>query len=112
MANEIKISKTVYNKEIYDKVIDRSFKTYAQPTPVEEEPTVEFFFELYEQLYYEIPPEGAVNSHQYLIKKGLEIVDFEKDTQDIQPLLDEIAQLRTQILDYQQQLIDANTPEV
>lgn len=112
MANEIKIQKTVFDKTNYDKVIDRGFKSYAQPTPVEEEPTVEYLFELYEQLYFEIPPEGDVNSHQYLIKKSLEIVDFQKDTQDIQPLLDEIAQLRAQILEYQQQLIEANTPEV
>lgn len=112
MANEIKIQKTVFDKNNYDKVIDRGFKSYAQPAPIEEEPTVEFFFELYEQLYYEIPPEGDTNSHQYLIKKSLEIVDFQKDLQDIQPLLDEIAQLRTQILEYQQQLIEANTPEV
>lgn len=112
MANEVKIQKTVFNKQQFDKVVDRSFKTYAQPTPVEELPTVDEFFALYEQLYYEIPVEGDTASHTYLIERSSELVDFEKDTQDIQPLLDEIAILREQILEYQNQLIEANTPEV
>jgi len=42
----------------------------------------------------------------------MELVDFEKDTEDIQPLLDEIAQLRGQLLEYQEQLIEANKPDI
>lgn len=110
MSKDIQIKKTVYPKGNFDKVIDRSFKTFAQQPDVEEERTVEEFFQDYENLFYEIPPEGATQSHQYLIQRSLEIVDFEKDTQDIEPLLDEIAQLRAQILEYQEQLIQANLP--
>lgn len=106
MANEVKIQKTVYQKQQFDKTVDRSFKTFAQPNEEEVGPTVEQFFLDYEDLYYEIPPEGETNSHQYLIQKSSELVDFEKDTSDIQPLLDEIAQLRTQNLEYQQQIIE------
>lgn len=112
MASEVKIEKKVYTKDQFDKVVDRSFKTYAQPVPVEEQPTVEDFFVLYDQLFFEIPVEGDTNSHRFLIERSSELVDFEKTTEDIQPLLDEIATLREQILEYQQQLIDANTPEV
>ncbi len=110
MANEIRLQKTVFDKGNVDKVIDRTFNTFAQPTPVEDSATVEEFFSLYEQLYYEIPIEGPTQSHEYLIKRSSELVNFEKDTEDIQPLLDEIAILREQILEYQQQLIEANTP--
>lgn len=106
MANEVQIKKTVYQKEQFDKTVDRTFKTYAQPEPVEEQTTVEQFFVDYENLYFEIPPEGETNSHTYLIKRSSELVDFEKDTEDIQPLLDEIAQLRNQNLEYQQQIIE------
>jgi hypothetical protein len=107
MANEVRIKKTVYNKEQLDKVVDRSFKTFAQPVPEEEaQITVEEFFLAYEDLYFEIPIEGENNSHQYLIQRSSELVDFEKDTQDIQPLLDEIAQLRQLNLDQQQQIIE------
>lgn len=110
MSKDIQIKKTVFVKDNFEKVIDREFKTFAQPPAVELERTVEDFFQDYENLYYEIEPEGLTESHQYLIQRSLEIVDYEKDTEDIQPLLDEISQLRAQILDYQQQLIQANTP--
>jgi len=110
MSRDIQIKKTVFPKDTFDKVVDRSFKTFAQPADVEQQITVEEFFQNYDDLYYEIPPEGETQSHQYLIKRSLEIVDYEKDTQEIQPLLDEIAQLRAQVLEYQQQLIEANTP--
>jgi len=112
MANEVRVIKTVYNKKDFDKVIDRSFKTYAQPVEEVDEPTVEELFTLYDKLYFEIPVEGETNSHRYLVNKSSELVEFEKNTDDIQPLLDEIAILREQILDYQQQLIEANTPDV
>jgi hypothetical protein len=110
MANEVQIRKTVYRKEQFDKVVNRNFTTFSQPPAVEEETTIDQFFELYEQFYFEIPIEGDTNSHRYLIQRSSELVDFEKDTQDIQPLLDEIATLRTRLLEAQQELIDANTP--
>ena len=111
MVNEIKIQKTVCNKDQFDKVVDRSFKTFAQPEPVEEQTSIEEFFSLYEQFYFEIPVEGELNSHRVLVERSSELVEFEKNTEDIQPLLDEISILREQILEYQQQLIAANTPE-
>lgn len=110
MARDVQIKKTVFKKDEFGKVIDRNFKTFSQPIPIEQQRSVEEFFEDYENLYYEIPPEGESQSHQYLIARSTELVDFDKDTSEIQPLLDEIAQLREQILGYQQQLIDANTP--
>lgn len=112
MANSIKISKTVFNKDQFKKVVDTNFKSFAQPVPVDEDITVEQFFAEYENLFYEIPSTGDSQSHQYLIDKSSEVVDFEKDTEDIQPLLDEITQLRQQILDYQQQIIELSTPSI
>ena len=109
MAKDIKVQNTVYSKEEYNKVVDRNFDFYIQPTPVEEETTVEEFFELYENLYFEIPIKGATNSHEYLIQRSSELIDFEKDTEDIQPLLDEIAQLRVQLLSQQEQIIELTT---
>jgi len=110
MANEVQIKKTVYQKEQFDKVVDRNFTTFSQPPVQEDEITLDQFFDLYEQFYFEIPIEGDTNSHRYLLQRSSELVDFEKDTQDIQPLLDEIATLRTRLLEAQQELIDANTP--
>jgi len=110
MANEVKITKTVYDSTQFNTVVDREFKTFAQPPAVEEQVTVQEFFALYEELYYDIPIKGEGASHEYLVKRSSELINFEKDTEDIQPLLDEISTLRAQILEYQQQLIEANTP--
>lgn len=112
MAKEISIKKTVYQKDAFGKVIDRSFKSFVQPSTEDQEVTLEQFFSIYDSLFLEIPAEGDLQSHTYLINKSSELVDFEKDTTDIQPLLDEITQLRNQILDYQEQLIEANKPDI
>ena len=110
MANEIKIQKTVFDKQQFDRVIDRAFTTYAQPVVEDQELSVAEFFDLYERLYFEIPVEGEQQSHQYLVKKSGELVDYEKDTEDIQPLLDEISDLREQILEYQNQILELSNP--
>jgi len=112
MANEIKIQKTVFDKKQFDRVIDRAFTTYAQPIAEDQETSVTEFFDLYERLYFEIPVEGEQQSHQYLVKKSGELVDYEKDTEDIQPLLDEISDLREQILEYQNQIIELSNPTI
>jgi len=71
--------------------------------------SVEEFFVEYDRLFYDIPPEGEVDSHRFLITRSSELVDFEKDTEDIQPLLDEIAQLRNQNLEQAGQIIELQT---
>jgi len=98
MANNLPIRKTVYNREKYGKVVNREFSTFVPPPP-DADPTVEDFFNLYEALFYEIPADGETGSHRYLIQRSSELVDFERDTLDIQPLLDEIASLREELLE-------------
>jgi hypothetical protein len=109
MGNDIQIQKTVFNAAEFNKVVDRSFSTFTQPVAEEDVDTVENFFRLYEKLYFEIPPEGEADSHEYLIRKSSELVDFEKTTEEIQPLLDEISQLREQLLQANQQILDLET---
>jgi hypothetical protein len=109
MGNDIKIQKTVYDSTQFNKVVNRSFTSFTQPVEEEDVDTVENFFRLYEKLYFEIPPEGEVDSHEYLIRKSSELVDFEKTTEEIQPLLDEISQLREQLLQANQQILDLET---
>jgi len=109
MASEIRIQKNVFNKKQFDRVIDRSFSTFAQPEIVDEETTIAEFFDLYEKLFFEIDVEGEQQSHKYIVQKSGELVSFEKETEDIQPLLDEIAQLRLQLLEANSQIIDLTT---
>jgi hypothetical protein len=107
--NDIKIQKTVFNATEFNRVVDRSFSTFTQPVAEEDTDTIENFFRLYDKLYFEIDVTGETDSHEYLVRKSSELLDFEKTTEDIQPLLDEIAQLRTELLQANQQILDLET---
>ena len=106
MDSNIQIAKTVFNTDKFNKVVDTSFKTFTQPVPEEDPDTPEELFRLYEKLYFSIDITGETNSHEYLIRKSSELVSYDAVTEDIQPLLDEITQLREQNLALNQQLID------
>lgn len=106
MAEKIRISSTKVKKEQLDRVIVRDFSTFGIQEVEDTLPTVEQFFLDYETLFEEIPINGEINSHEYLVKTSGELVDFEKDTEDIQPLLDEITQLREELLNANEQILE------
>ena len=108
MSENIKFNKQVYDKGQYLKVIDTSFKQLVQPIAdqIKAQPSVNDFFILYDTVFYLIPELGETNSHEYLIKKSSEYVDFEKDQTLINELQKEIAQLRTDLLDTQKLNVD------
>lgn len=97
MAN-IRLNKTVYNRKELEKSIDSSFNTFKDEIE-EDTDTVAEFFRLYNKLFYEIQPEGESNSHEYIIKESSKLVKFERDDTEIQPLLDEISELRARLLE-------------
>lgn len=111
MANDIKIKKTVFSTPEFLKVVDTSFKTFTQPTAEEDTDTPEELFRLYDKLYYVIDVQGETDSHEYLIRRSSELASFDKTTEEIQPLLDEISQLRQQNLALNQQLLDLQTKQ-
>lgn len=113
MSQNIEFNKQVHNKISYEKVIDTSFKQFGvKPVSerIEEQPTVNDFFRMYNDMFYDIPEIGAVNSHEYLIKKSSEYIGFEEKNEIIEALQNEIAQLRTELLDSQKQLIESQIP--
>lgn len=112
MANDIRIQKTVLNKEEFDKVIDSSFSTFVDPIAEADTDTVEELFRLYSKLYYEIPIEGETNSHTYLLKESSKLVNLEKDLTDVQPLLDEISDLRERLLSVNQEMVELQTGNI
>jgi len=112
MGSKIEIRRTILNKTDYDQVIDRSFNTFVKPTPPDTSSQLNLFFKLYEDLYFEIPVDGEFNSHRYLIEKSSELVTLEVDQINIQPLLDEISQLREQLLEANTQIINLQSREV
>lgn len=111
MANDIKIKKTVFSTPQFLKVVDTSFKTFVQPTTEDDTDTPEELFRLYDKLYYVIDVEGETDSHEYLVTKSSELISFDKTTEEIQPLLDEISQLRQQNLALNQQLLNLETKQ-
>jgi hypothetical protein len=104
MGEVIALNKTIYNKTDYDNVVDVNF-TQLVPPPVtpQSQPTVQDFFKLYEDLFFEIPEFGATNSHEYLITKSSEYINFTSNNSDIEALINEINQLRQENLDLKQQ---------
>ncbi len=95
---KIRLSRTVLKKDQFDKSIDSSFKSFVDVEEVDND-TIEEFFRLYNKLYYEIEPEGEFNSHEFLVKESSKLLDFERDDTAIQPLLDEITDLRKRLLE-------------
>jgi len=107
MAN-FSLNKTVYNNNQYKKVIDTSFTQVQPPAPpVEDIITVEEFFTYYNKIFYDIPANGNINSHEYLVKTSGEYINASTSNEETQLLLDEITSLRQQLLESQQQLINS-----
>ena len=105
--SKINLNKNVFNKEDFLKTVDTSFTQLIPPTPVEVPAmNVDEFFAEYERLFYEIPKEGATNSHTYLVETSGEYVNYERINAEIQALLDEIASLRQQLLEVNNEKLD------
>ena len=64
---------------------------------------------MYNDMFYDIPEIGTINSHEFLIKKSSEYIGFEENNEIIIALQNEIAQLRTDLLDAQKQVIELGT---
>ena len=114
MSNKIVLNKTVYNKDVYNKMIDTSFKQLGVKTvqqQLDETPTVDDFFQLYNELFYDIPELGETNSHEYLITKSSEYINFQQNLEEIEALQAEIASLRTELLEEQKKVIELQTKQ-
>lgn len=107
-ANTLTLNKTALVKSNYSNVVSTNF-TELTPPPIPEEETVSVsqFFRLYDQLFYDIPPEGEINTHEFLIRRSTEYIGFTEETpEEIQALLDEITNLRRNLLDTEQEVLD------
>jgi hypothetical protein len=105
----VNLNRQVFDKTKFNETVDTSFtQLVSQPDPTFfnlDLATVEDFFTLYEKFFFQIPKEGEVNSHTYLIKESSDYVGFQANSEDIQALLDEIAQLRQENLSLRQEQI-------
>jgi len=100
MAENIPVRRAIYDKNKFSKVIDTQFRELGVTESTVPEITVEEFFALYDELFFQIPREGEINSHTYILNREAEYlgVTFAEDV-DVQALLQEITDLRQQLLD-------------
>jgi len=99
--SQIPVQKTVFDKDSYSRVIDTQF---SQLITLEDDTlsfSIDDFFELYDQLFYQIPRDGETNSHQYILQREADYLGISISQDDVQALLDEITSLRQQVLDTQ-----------
>jgi len=106
MAENIDLNKEVFNKRDYGKTINTSFTQLGVKSvqeQIDEQPSVQEFFNLYNDLFYQINEVGSTNSHEYLVKTSGDYIAFDENNEIIEALQREIANLRIELLEAQQQ---------
>ena len=102
MSQQVDLIKEVYGRNTYPRVIDTSFSELYIPvtgSTVTQQVTVETFFDLYNQLFFQIPATGQVNSHEYLVARSTEYLGGVVLTDSEKAYIDEINSLRQQLLE-------------
>jgi hypothetical protein len=100
MSEIIPVKHVVYDKNRFSKVINTQFTEFTAP---QENPapeiTAEEFFKLYEELFFIIPKEGEINSHNYILNKEAQYLGVKLANEvNIDSLLQEVTSLRQQVL--------------
>ena len=101
MAQKIDTKKKVFNKIQYPKTINTEFSELGVTNikeAISQTTSVEEFFQLYDELFYDIPAMGTTNSHEYLVKTSGEYINYDQDSEIIQALQEEITNVREENL--------------
>jgi hypothetical protein len=104
---QLDIKKTTFNKKQFNKTINKEF-TELVDIPIEEPtpPSIEEFFQLYNELFLDIPKLGATNSHEFLIKNSRDYVGDNIIDEEIIALQEEINSLRQDNLELNRTLLE------
>ena len=106
MAQEVRLVKEVYGRNTFTRVVDTSFSELYTPPSASITPsqqiTVDEFFDLYNELFFDIPATGEINSHEYIVARSTEYLGGGVLTDNEKAYIEEINSLR-------QQLLEANT---
>jgi hypothetical protein len=110
MDQQVNLNKQVFEKRQYDKTINTSFtqlvSTTLEPTG-SALPSVDQFFDFYNQLFFDIPKFGEINSHEYLIKTSQEYIGTTAViTDELQALINEVTELRQSNLELNQLVLN------
>ena len=109
MSEIIDLNKTTFSRKNFEKVVDNRFKQLLNNRPTTDDVfTIDDFFQLYEDLFFQIPKEGEIQSHRFILNQTAEYLGISlNDGTDIQALLDEITTLRSELLNVNKTLLDS-----
>ena len=99
----------VFNKDQYKQVIDTNFSQLGVTSvsaSAENTISVEEFFGNYNSIFYDIPPNGETNSHEFLVRESGQYINFDQIADEILALQEEIAGLRKELLAEQIKVIE------
>jgi len=106
MDKKVQIKKTVLDRTGFKDFIKNDFNFFKEPEPIVDNDTVAELFRLYDKLYMEIPIDTDQQSHKYLVEQSSELYKVDRQLESIQPLLDEVASSRTQLLEANRNIIE------
>lgn len=109
MAN-VDLVKEIYGINTYTKAVDTSFTELISTAPQETASvvTVDQFFQYYDELFFNIPVSGSINSHVYLVERSQQYIGGSVIDNEKQALIEEINSLRQQLLDLNQSFTNIN----
>ncbi len=109
MAN-VELVKEIYGINTYTKAVDTSFTELVVPTTEATASviTVDQFFQYYDDLFFDIPVSGSINSHVYLVERSQQYIGGSVIDNEKQALIEEINSLRQQLLDLNQSFTSIN----
>ena len=103
MSEQVKLVKEVYGRNTYVRVVDTSFSELYSPVTASVQPgintSVELFFDAYDELFFQIPATGELNSHEYLVKRSTEYLGGGVVSDTEKAYIEEINSLRQQLLE-------------
>ena len=109
----VDLQKEVFNKLDYPRTINTTFTELSVPSvndDLETQVTVEDFFNLYNELFYDIPAEGESNSHAFLVRTSGEYIKFDDTDAEIEALRNEITVLREENLELEKEILTLSNP--
>lgn len=109
MAN-VELVKEIYGVNTYTKAVDTNFTELIVPTTEATASviTVDQFFQYYDELFFDIPVSGSINSHVYLVERSQQYIGGSVIDNEKQALIEEINSLRQQLLDLNQSFTSIN----
>lgn len=113
MAQKLELKKVGFGKNTYPKVINTQFSQLIQSEVDSDEVgfvTPEEFFQIYDDRFYELPIDGEY-SHKELIRRSSEYVGVESTSEEVELLLNEINELRMELLENQRALLEVTEPD-